>query len=163
MTETHINIGSNKGDPARLFPYLLAVLRETFGPGLRVSDPIVTEPWGFESDHDFVNIGVSFQVSEEEFTPFRILEILQDIEKRIDPSPHRNPDGSYRDRTVDIDLIYVGQTVIETPRLILPHPRMDRRDFVLIPLNSLSPDWRHPVTGLTPRRMLDRLRSEGAG
>ncbi len=160
MTEAHINIGSNIGDPRRLFPYLLNLLKGRFEQDFRVSQPIVTRPWGFESDHDFVNIGCSFRISEDDCPPIKLLDILQAFEKKIDPSPHRNPDGSYRDRVIDVDLIYVGRQVIDTPRLTLPHPRMDRRDFVLIPLDSLSPEWRHPVTGLTPSQMLERLRNE---
>ncbi len=86
------------------------------------------------------------------------------IEPSISPASHRKPDGSYADRIIDIDLIAYGDTAIDmtqTPSgnsLTLPHPRMHLRKFVLLPMLRLAPEWTHPVTGLTPADMLQKLK-----
>ena len=67
---------------------------------------------------------------------------------------HRNADGSYRDREIDIDIIAVDDVVYSSERLVLPHPRMRGRYFVLRPMVSLLPGWRHPATGLAVEDML---------
>ncbi len=71
--------------------------------------------------------------------------------------PHRNPDGSYRDREIDIDMIALDGCVVDSPDIIVPHPRMDIREFVLVPMAGLAPGWMHPVSGLTPVQMLEKL------
>lgn len=154
MAEAYINIGSNTGDRPGYISKAVDLIKESFRTGIKVSSPIVTEPWGFESDSLFINIGVTVTT---ELAPEHLLDLLQSIEQSIDTSPHRNPDGSYRDRRIDIDLIAVDTEIVDTPRLRLPHPRMEEREFVLRPMAELMPDWRHPLTGLTPLEMLARL------
>ena len=72
-----------------------------------------------------------------------VLRRLQEIEKSIDASPHRDAEGNYTDRAIDIDIIAIDTLVISTPELTLPHPRMHLRDFVLIPLRQLTIDNCH--------------------
>ncbi|MDE6378068.1 MAG: 2-amino-4-hydroxy-6-hydroxymethyldihydropteridine diphosphokinase, partial [Duncaniella sp.] len=72
-------------------------------------------------------------------------------------APHRDRDGGYIDRRIDIDIIAIDSIVLSTPRLTLPHPRMHLREFVLVPLAQLAPGWVHPVTGLNASAMLARL------
>lgn len=81
--------------------------------------------------------------------PESLLDVLQGIERRISDVPHRNPDGSYRDREIDIDIILIDRLHISTPRLEVPHPRMWQRDFVIGPLLELRPEF-IPPTGGTP-------------
>jgi 2-amino-4-hydroxy-6-hydroxymethyldihydropteridine diphosphokinase len=63
---------------------------------------------------------------------------------------------------VDIDIVAIDNLVIDTPELIVPHPRMDQREFFLLPMMELAPRWKHPVTGLTAAQMLQELRSSQA-
>lgn len=88
-----------------------------------------------------------------------VLRKLQEIQRSIDPSPHRDAEGRYIDRVIDIDLIAIDDWVVDTPELTLPHPRMHLRDFVLIPLAGLAPTWRHPLTGKTATQHLSALDS----
>ncbi len=88
-----------------------------------------------------------------------VLRKLQEIQLSIDPSPHRDAEGRYIDRAIDIDLIAIDDWVVDTPDLTLPHPRMHLRDFVLIPLAGLAPTWRHPLTGKTATQHLSALDS----
>ncbi len=134
----------------------MAVIRieEALGVRARCSAPFESEPWGYESPNMFLNVGVCV---DTEMAPAELLRVLEKVEKEISRAPHRNPDGSYRDRDIDIDLIAVDSTVMATPELTLPHPRMHLRRFVLQPMAELMPQWHHPITGLTPSQMLAQI------
>lgn len=137
----------------------------------RVSHTIETEAWGYESDNPFLNIGVSITLAVgAPIDPIDVLHTIKRIEQGISTAPHRDNDGAYIDRQLDIDLIAIdpgtapgdhspaSSLVIDTPELTLPHPRMHLRDFVLIPLAETAPAWRHPLLHLTPAEMLASLR-----
>ena len=70
---------------------------------------------------------------------------------------HRNADGSYADRIIDIDIIAIDDLVISSESLVVPHLHIAERDFVLAPMAEIAPNWRHPLTGLTAAEMLENL------
>lgn len=160
MSTVHINIGSNLGDRAALIERAVAALSERIDPDceaeIRLAPVVESEPWGFESGNRFLNLGLMIKSSRDE-DPYEILAMLQATEKEIDGHSHRDDDGGYIDRAIDIDLIAVDDKIIDSPTLQLPHPRMDKRDFVLRPIASLDPDWRHPLTNKTAQEMIDEL------
>ncbi|MCM1005625.1 MAG: 2-amino-4-hydroxy-6-hydroxymethyldihydropteridine diphosphokinase [Prevotella sp.] len=148
-----INIGSNLGHRRlNLSKAMAAVMRE-FG-NLEMSHTVETEPHGFESPHKFLNVCLMFQT---DLTPIEVLHKLQAIEKSISSGSHRNTDGSYTDREIDIDLIAIDDIVVDTPELKLPHPGLPSRYFFLKPLEEIAPGWTHPQTGLTAGEMLAAL------
>lgn len=148
-----LNIGSNLGDRRRNLSKAVAAIEKEFGY-FELSHVVESEPWGYDSPNAYLNIGMMV-ISELE--PEEVLHRLQAIEKTLSPSPHRNPDGSYADRVVDIDIIAIDDRVINTPELTVPHPRMSERRFVLEPMAELAPYWRHPILGLTPNEMIFKL------
>lgn len=112
---------------------------------LRRAPMVHSAPVGFASDSEFLNLGLSLDFPQEKMPtrPEDILDATQSIEREIAPdSPHRNADGSYRDRIVDIDIIAVDGVVMESERLTLPHPRATSRSFVMQPMAFLAPDGR---------------------
>ena len=141
----HINIGSNLGNSRLIIEAAVAELCRLSDTGTcRRSDFIESEPWGFSSPHPFVNLGIDIESTRP---PLELLDRMQSIEKEVaarfatatNPhNLHRNPDGTYRDRLLDLDLIFYGDTVMDTPRLTLPHPHAKERPFVLIPLSQLG-------------------------
>lgn len=156
MSTAHISIGSNLGDRAALIERAVAAISARFAV-TAVSRPVESEPWGYSSPHPFINVGVNIEISPG-MTPETLLDILLEIQNSIDSSAHRNTDGSYADRAIDIDLICYGS--VATPpdaHPALPHPRMHLREFVLIPMIEILPTWRHPLLGLTSARLLHRL------
>ncbi|MCM1111532.1 MAG: 2-amino-4-hydroxy-6-hydroxymethyldihydropteridine diphosphokinase [Clostridium sp.] len=155
MNRVHLNIGSNLGDrQASLWQAVAGIfLSGCFGE-IVVSEPVVSEPWGYESSNPYLNIGL---MTETDLEPLELLALLQEIERSVSAVPHRAADGSYLDRAIDIDIISYGDVVTDTPVLTLPHPRMDQRMFVLRPLSELDPDWRHPVSGMTAGELIERL------
>lgn len=160
MAKIHINIGSNTGDRAAQIERAVAALCERIDPEQRAEIRLApieeSEPWGFESDNRFLNLGLMVDMSGDA-DPIAVLDALQAVEREISDTPHRNADGGYADRPIDLDLIAIDDRVIDTPRLQLPHPRMHLRDFVLRPIAFLDPGWLHPQTGLTAAQMLSSL------
>lgn len=148
-----VNIGSNLGVRALNISRAVRAIESRFGY-FEISKMMESEPQGFDSVNLFSNVAVMF-ISDKE--PAEVLEILQEIERELNPTPHRYADGSYADRVLDIDIMAVDELEIRTPRLKVPHPRLAERRFFLQPFAELAPLWRHPATGLTCEQMLARL------
>ena len=149
----YLNIGSNIGDRRdNLYRAVVALAAGT--GGCAVSSIVESEPWGFESDNRFMNLGVSLCSDME---PEQMLDRIHEIERRLGSASHRDEQGGYIDRVVDIDIVAIDDMVIDTPTLQVPHPHLPERDFFLRPMMELAPEWRHPVTGLTAAQMLEKL------
>ncbi|MDE5922806.1 MAG: 2-amino-4-hydroxy-6-hydroxymethyldihydropteridine diphosphokinase [Muribaculum sp.] len=161
MPAAYINIGSNQGDRRANIARAVALIADMLHVKPRLSHAVESEPWGYESASPYINIGLAFDTV---LTPETLLDTLLSIERSISAASHRKPDGSYADRLIDIDLIAYGNAAIEmslTPEgnlLTLPHPRMHLREFVLLPMQQLAPEWKHPLTGHTPAEMLNALK-----
>lgn len=148
-----INIGSNKGDRRLNLSRAMRGVGHEFGL-FEMSHAIESEPWGFESNSRFLNVGIMFQT---DLQPLEVLDILQGIEKSISPDSHRDSKGNYIDRVIDIDIVAIDEQVIDDERLKVPHPCLAERRFFLEPMNEIAPDWRHPVTGKNAAEMLAEL------
>lgn len=148
-----LNIGSNMGNRRLNLSRAVQAIEREFGY-FELSHTVESAPWGYVSPNLYLNVGMMV-VSDLE--PLVVLRRLQAIEKELNPSPHRVADGSYADRTVDIDIIAVDDLVIDTPELQVPHPRMAERRFVLEPLAEQAPFWIHPVLGKSPGELLAML------
>lgn len=150
----HINIGSNIGDSRSILERAVAAVSALSRGVVRRSSVVESEPWGFDSLNKFLNVGMEIS---SQLPPEALLERLQTIESSISPQSHRNPDGSYRDRLIDIDLIFGVETTengvfnpediirMDTPLLTLPHPRASQRGFVTAPILELHPGFPLPV------------------
>lgn len=130
----YINIGSNLGDRYLNIGKAVEAIERRFGR-LVISNMVESEPWGFDSTNLFVNVGIAFEAKED---PEDVLRMLQAIEREISPASHRNPDGSYADRIIDIDIMEAEGVEMHTPILELPHPRLAERPFFLEPLLELK-------------------------
>ena len=157
MSMAYINIGSNQGDRKAHIGQAVALIADIAESEIVQSDYIETPPWGYRSSEPYLNLGIAFATSLQ---PEQLLDMLLAIERSINPASHRDADGNYVDREIDIDLIAVDNIIIDSPRLTLPHPRMHLRDFVLAPMAQLAPDWRHPRLGLTPVQLLHNLKED---
>lgn len=151
-----INIGSNLGNRRMNLSRAVAAIEKEFG-WFELSHTVESAPWGFESPNAFLNVGMMFLSDLE---PHEILRCLQDIEWRLSPGAHRNPDGTYADRAVDIDIIAIDDIVVDSPELKIPHPMMHKRSFVLEPMQELAPFWEHPLLHATPGQLLASLGEE---
>ncbi|MDE5785574.1 MAG: 2-amino-4-hydroxy-6-hydroxymethyldihydropteridine diphosphokinase, partial [Duncaniella sp.] len=103
----------------------------------RCSTMIETDPWGYDSTHKFLNACVAFDTL---IPAEKLFAMLRDIERRLSDRPHRDSNGGYVDRELDLDFIAYGTLRLSTHELILPHPRAALRDFVMIPFEEVAPE-----------------------
>ena len=151
----YLNIGSNLDD--REGNLWAADLRLSLDLGLVTSRSSIVEskPWGFESDNGFLNMGIAVKSS---YSPIEALNIIHDIEFELNQGhSHRDAEGNYVDRLVDIDIMAIDDIVIDLPSLQVPHRHLPRRDFFLKPMAELAPEWTHPILHLTAQQMLEQL------
>lgn len=120
---------------------------------LKVSDFLVTAPYGGVEQDDFLNGALALKTL---LTPQELLERLHEIEQEA----HRERLIHWGPRTLDLDILLYDDLVLDTPDLIIPHVEMHLRDFVLIPLAQIAPWKRHPVLGLTVSQMLADLQAK---
>lgn len=151
-------MGSNLGDPRLNLSKAMRAVGMRFGD-FELSHTVRSKSWGFNSPNQFLNVAMMFKSDE---APIDVLHALQEIERSISPDSHRNPDGSYADRIIDIDIMAIDDLVIDTPELKVPHPHLAERRFFLEPFDEIAGAWRHPLTGLTPQQMLAQLHDENA-
>jgi 2-amino-4-hydroxy-6-hydroxymethyldihydropteridine diphosphokinase len=148
-----LGLGANVGDPRRQ----LAEAIDRLAPFVRiaaVSSVYRTDPVGFLEQPDFLNIVCAGATA---LTATRLHGELQAIERALG----RERTVPNAPRRIDIDLLAYGDRVIETPDLVVPHPRLHERAFVLVPLLEVAPHWRHPRSGETPAELLARLDRPG--
>jgi 2-amino-4-hydroxy-6-hydroxymethyldihydropteridine diphosphokinase len=151
----YLLLGGNVGDVPMAFQDALAMLS---GAGLQISQKsslYQSEAWGEGVSGIFHNMVVEAFTSLD---PLPLLEVINDIEQKLG---RKRRTGVVEARPVDIDILLFDDEVVSLPQLIIPHPRLHLRNFVLIPLCEIVPDLRHPVIGKTMRELLhdsgDRL------
>lgn len=128
-----LSLGSNLGDRAQMLHRAIALISERIGTVQRVSSFIETEPWGFQSEHPFLNAACMVLTT---LSPERCLKETQKIERELGRTK-KSKNGVYHDRPIDIDLLLYGNLKLSTPKLTLPHPHMYERDFVMKPLREI--------------------------
>lgn len=133
MHQLYLSLGSNLGDRASQIQEALRLIGEQIGPVTRVSSFIETQPWGYVSEHLFLNAACKVETS---LSPQECLRITQEIERCLGRTVKSH--NGYCDRPIDIDLLSYDDVHINTPELTLPHPRMHERDFVMIPLKEIT-------------------------
>ena len=145
--ELYLSLGSNQGDREQNIETALYLLNiELKTPYKAVSSIIETEPWGFESQDNFLNVAVLYELYlpkgyNPEAEGLMILEICKEIERRLGRTgkPQYNEKGErvYTSRPIDIDILLLGDNKIDCEELTVPHKLMWEREFVMIPLNEI--------------------------
>ena len=133
MHKLYISLGSNLGNKEEKLRRAIELINERIGSVLRTSSFIETEPWGFQSENTFLNAAC---LVETNLTPRQCLRETQKIERLLGRTL-KSKDGVYHDRPIDLDLLLYDDLQINEGDLILPHPHMQERDFVMIPLREI--------------------------
>lgn len=129
----YIGLGSNLGDRSALLDEALRLIDERVGHVVRVSSYYETEPWGFQSDNIFLNAAALVITT---LSPQRCLKETQHIERQLG-RVDKSVDGAFQDRPIDIDLLMYDDLEVNEPDLTLPHPHIEEREFVQIPLQEI--------------------------
>ena len=140
MAITYLGLGTNIGNKRHNLITAAALLAERVGDVLALSGFYETEPWGFESNNWFLNAAVKLNT---DYSPQELLVVTQQIEKELGRTEKSN--GTYHDRVIDIDILLYDDEVLQTPELVLPHPLMHERKFVMEPLAEIAPFVQHPI------------------
>lgn len=148
MKKIYLSLGSNVGNREANLKQAVNGLEAARIQVLRASPVYETEPMEYANQPWFLNLVIE---AETKLMPLQLLQKTSQIERNLGRI-RRIPKGP---RTIDIDILFYGNAVVQSPTLEIPHPRIAARRFVLAPLADLAPDFRHPVTGLTVREMLD--------
>ena len=129
-----LSLGTNLGDKAHNLDEALRLIGERVGEVKKVSSYLETEPWGFATQNSFLNACVEVATS---LSPREVLMATQGIERELGRT-RKSRNGVYHDRLIDIDILLYGELTIDEPDLKIPHPLMEQRDFVMIPLNEIK-------------------------
>lgn len=149
----YIALGSNIGDKKAYLDMAVKHLNERKDCQVKkVSDYLVTEPYGVTDQDDFLNGALELQTMLD---PEELLQALHQIEQ----DANRVRTMHWGPRTLDLDILMYDDLVLDTPELHIPHIEMHLRDFVLIPMDQIAPWKRHPLTGKTVEEMLQNLKS----
>lgn len=149
MIKLYILLGGNLGDKQLIFSETKKQLTAQLGAIAKESAIYETEPWGFESDDMFWNQALEF---ETELTPEEVLVQVHNIEHEMGRIRTGN---QYDSRLIDIDILFFGNQVINQEYLVIPHPRIQDRKFVLVPLAEIAPEMIHPIFKKTINKLLE--------
>ena len=135
MATVYLGLGTNLGDKEANLRTAIHKLQERIGKQVSLSSFYETAPWGFESDHSFLNAAIGLETN---LPPIEILHITQEIEKELGRT-QKSVNG------IDIDILLYDTLVLQTPELTIPHPLMTERDFVMKPLIEIAGNVIHPT------------------
>ena len=155
MQRVYLSLGANLGDRERTLQQAVSLLEAPDLHLLRVSSVYETEPIDRLRQPWFLNLVLE---GETGLFPKLLLARVQKIEQRLG----RRRAARHGPRTIDIDILLYGQAVISTPELVIPHPRLAERRFVLEPLAELAPELRHPVSGRSIAELLGATLAQAA-
>jgi 2-amino-4-hydroxy-6-hydroxymethyldihydropteridine diphosphokinase len=149
-TVIYLSLGSNLGNRMNNLTRARKAIQHKIGNPLKLSAVYESEAWGYTSTHTYYNCCMSVLTRLE---PLDVLDTLLGIERSM--GRVRTANG-YADRSIDIDLLFYGNRILEHARLILPHPALHNRRFVLEPLAEIAPQLLHPLMGSDVSKLLDR-------
>ncbi|MBK9191402.1 MAG: 2-amino-4-hydroxy-6-hydroxymethyldihydropteridine diphosphokinase [Crocinitomicaceae bacterium] len=148
----YIGLGSNLGDRLANIENAINLIKDAGFNIIRKSSVYVSPPWGFEAKLDFYNAVLEIQTN---LGVLELLNLLKQIEVRL--GRKSKSAGIYESRLIDLDIIDFHGKVLQTDTIQIPHPRMDQRLFVLVPLSEIAPEWTHPLSGLGIKELLGKI------
>ena len=151
-----LGIGTNLGNRAENLKDSVARIEKYIGTIHESSSVFETEPWGFETNDQFLNMVVKV---ETKYSPSMILDEILKIESLLG---RVRGEDLYSSRVIDIDLLLYEDQIINERNLIVPHPLMHERKFVLVPLCQISPEMKHPVLKVTFASLLESCDDKGS-
>ena len=138
----HIALGSNMGNREDNLKNAVTQIRSNkYCDVMNVSSFIETKPYGYTNQDDFLNGAIEIKTL---LSPYELLDYLHEVENKAS----RTRTVHWGPRTLDLDIIFYDDLIIDSPTLVIPHPEMEKRDFVLNPLKQISPYKVHPILNM---------------
>jgi 2-amino-4-hydroxy-6-hydroxymethyldihydropteridine diphosphokinase len=147
MNKTYLLLGSNMGNSQQQLSMAIKNITRQVGKVTRKSKLYVTAAWGNSNQPDFLNQVI---IVETKLTALQVIEVILNIEIKMG----RVRTTKNAPRIIDIDILFYNKEIIAEENLDVPHPQIQNRRFVLIPLNELSPNFKHPVLNKTMHQLL---------
>jgi 2-amino-4-hydroxy-6-hydroxymethyldihydropteridine diphosphokinase len=149
-----LSLGSNTGNRSDYIDKSVIAISKKIGNIVNQSRVYETDAWGYD-DSKYLNMVV---VVETDLSPEQVLDNTKSIEKDLGRKSKTitDADGNsiYSNRTIDIDILFYGDEILNSPILKIPHPNLHRRNFVLIPLQEVCPEKVHPLLGINIEKLL---------
>jgi 2-amino-4-hydroxy-6-hydroxymethyldihydropteridine diphosphokinase len=155
MPETYLSLGSNLGNRKGYIEKAEKLLLSETGNIKSKSALFETEPWGFHHPANFYN---RVLLLETRLTPEELLSQCLSVERQLGRERHKN---KYEARTIDIDILFYGDEIINREGLKIPHPNLHLRRFILLPFCEIAPERVHPILHKTMERILEECRDNG--
>ncbi len=147
MNTTYLLLGSNMGNSRQQLLQAKKNIQQQIGKIIRQSNLYSTAAWGNTQQPDFLNQVIIVQTK---LTAAETMQSILTIEKKMGRIRNKKNDP----RIIDIDILFYNKEIIDSSNLIVPHPQLQNRNFVLVPLNQLSPNFKHPVLNKTIHQLL---------
>ena len=149
MNTVYIQLGSNIGERESFITKSMHKVEADIGKIITASSIFETTAWGNENQNNFLNSVIEIKTP---FDAFTILQKSQEIENNLG----RERSDKWGERTIDIDILFYNNKIINTKELTIPHPLIQKRKFVLVPLSEIAPSYKHPIL----RKNISTLLSE---
>lgn len=155
LHRVYLCLGTNLGDRSANLEQAIERIKESCGAVCGQSSVWASSAWGYQSENEFYNQCLEI---ETRYAAHELIDKLLCIENEMG----RIRDSiSYKDRLMDIDILFFDDLVVQSKKLILPHPRIAERRFVLAPMKELAPDYIHPVIERSISVLLEECRDKG--
>ena len=138
MNTVYIQLGSNIGARESFIAKSIKQIEKNIGEIIAKSSVFETIPWGNENQNNFLNSVIKIKTP---FDAFKVLQKSQEIENNLGRVRLRK----WGERTIDIDILFYNNKIINTKELTVPHPLIQKRKFVLVPLSEIAPNYMHPI------------------
>ena len=138
MNTIYIQLGSNIGERESFITKSMHQVEDAIGKIITASSIFETTAWGNENQNNFLNSVIKIKTP---FDAFTILQKSQEIENNLG----RERSDKWGERTIDIDILFYNNKIINTKELTVPHPLIQKRKFVLVPLSEIAPNYMHPI------------------
>ncbi len=149
MKGIYLLLGSNLGDSHKMLSSAQEHIKSEIGSIVSTSSIYTTKAWGIESQPDFLNQVIEIESS---FSPSEVLRQINMIEEKLG----RVRRIKWHSRIIDIDILYFGDFKFNSENLVIPHAEIENRNFVLIPMNEIAPNFIHPVFKCTQKELLEK-------